>query len=162
MNDSASPLRLHQMLSSASMDLNLREPQREGVLRALISKLKEIGSNPQAQETLLKALLEREALHSTGIGDGVALPHARNALVGLVETPAIVFGRHVKGIPYGAVDGKDAHLFFLLVAPNVTSHLQMLAKLSRVLRHVRVRESLLAAESAEKVIAILRDAESTT
>lgn len=141
------------------MTLNLRGGQREEVLRQLVETLPEISDNAGAQQSLLKALLERETLHSTGIGDGVALPHARNALVGLVERPSLVFGRHAHGIPFGSIDGRDAKLFFLLVAPNVTTHLQMLAKLSRVLRHSRVRDALLVAEGGEQVIQIIRDAE---
>ena len=106
------------------------------------------------------ALREREELHSTGIGDGVALPHARNALVGLVDHPIIVFGRHPQGIPYGAIDGMPARLFFLLVAPTVTQHLAVLARVSRLLRDPKIRQGLLAASSAENVLAIIRDAES--
>lgn len=151
---------LHELLSPLAMDLRLKDTRREEVLRALVVKLPETAANPAAQEVLLKALLDREALHSTGIGDGVALPHARHALVGIVERPVIVFGRHEKGIPFGAVDRRDAKLFFLLVAPNVTSHLQMLSKLSRVLRHSRVREALLVAESPDRIIQIIREAES--
>jgi mannitol/fructose-specific phosphotransferase system IIA component (Ntr-type) len=105
-------------------------------------------------------LHEREELHSTGIGDGVALPHARNALIGLVDHPIIVFGRHPQGIPYGAIDGMPARLFFLLVAPTVTQHLAVLARISRLLRDPRVRQELLTADSAKKVLALIREAES--
>jgi mannitol/fructose-specific phosphotransferase system IIA component (Ntr-type) len=108
----------------------------------------------------LRALHEREQLHSTGIGDGIALPHARNALVGLVDHPIIVFGRHPDGIPYGAIDAMPARLFFLLIAPTVTQHLAILARLSRVLRDPKLRRNLLAADKSEKIIALVRDAES--
>ena len=117
-------------------------------------------SQPAARQTLLNALREREELYSTGIGDGVALPHARNALVGLVDHPIMVFGRHDAGIPYGAIDNVPARLFFLLIAPTVTQHLAMLARLSRILRNPKLRKSLLAAENPAKVIALLREAES--
>jgi mannitol/fructose-specific phosphotransferase system IIA component (Ntr-type) len=108
---------------------------------------------------LLRALHEREQLHSTGIGDGVALPHARNALVGLVDKPVIVFGRHAKGIPYGAIDGKPAQLFFLLIAPTVTEHLGVLARVSRVLRDAKLRQVLLTVDKPEKALALIREAE---
>ena len=108
---------------------------------------------------MLRALHEREQLHSTGIGDGIALPHSRNALVGLVDQPIMVFGRHKQGIPYDAIDGVPARLFFLLVAPTVTQHLAILARLSRLLRDPKLRQSLLTADKPEKVIALIREAE---
>ena len=112
-----------------------------------------------ADGQLLRALREREQLHSTGIGDGIALPHARNALVGLVDHPILVFGRHAQGIPYGAIDAIPARLFFLLVAPTVTQHLSILARLSRVLRDPKLRQGLQTAERPEKVLQLLRGAE---
>jgi mannitol/fructose-specific phosphotransferase system IIA component (Ntr-type) len=104
-------------------------------------------------------LHEREQLHSTAIGDGIAVPHSRNALVGLVDRPIMVFGRHATGIPYDAIDNAPARLFFLLVAPTVTQHLAILARLSRLLRDRKLRQSLLTADKPERVIALLRDAE---
>jgi mannitol/fructose-specific phosphotransferase system IIA component (Ntr-type) len=108
---------------------------------------------------LLRALHEREQLHSTGIGDGIALPHSRNALVGLVDQPVMVFGRHKKGIPYDAIDGIPARLFFLLIAPTVTQHLAILARLGRLFRDGKLRKNLLSADSAEKVTAQIREGE---
>jgi nitrogen PTS system EIIA component len=151
---------LGEMLSPQTINLNLAGKRREEVLAELVGRIKQIASQPQACETLLRALEDREQLHSTGIGDGVALPHARNALVGLVDHPVLVFGRHPAGIPYGAIDGAPAKLFFLLIAPTVTQHLSMLARISRMLRDPKVRKSLLAADASEKVIQIISDAES--
>jgi mannitol/fructose-specific phosphotransferase system IIA component (Ntr-type) len=104
-------------------------------------------------------LHEREQLHSTGIGDGVALPHARNALVGLVDHPVIIFGRNAQGVQFGAIDGAPSKLFFLLVAPTVTEHLAMLARISRLLRDPRVRQELLVADSPKKALAVIKEAE---
>src|SRR4051812_37392027 len=104
---------LSEMLSPDTINLRLTGKQRDEVLSELVAQIREIATQPQARMTLLNALQEREQLHSTGIGDGVALPHARNALVGLVDHPIMVFGRHESGIPYGAIDGAPAKLFFL-------------------------------------------------
>lgn len=150
---------LSELITPANIQLNLISHQRNDLLRELVSYIPEISKVPDLQETLLRALQDREQLHSTGIGDGIALPHARNALVGLVEKPVIVFGRHPQGIPFGAIDGKPARIFFLLVAPNVTQHLAMLARISRLLRDPKVREDLLAVGTAEKAISIVRDGE---
>jgi len=125
----------------------------------IVAQIPEIADQPEARATLLRALQEREQLHSTGVGDGIALPHARNALVGLVDRPVIVFGRHPQGVPYGAIDGVPARLFFLLIAPTVTQHLAMLARISRLLRDPKLRQNLLAADRPEKVIALIREAE---
>jgi nitrogen PTS system EIIA component len=148
-------------MTVASIELNLRGAQRDEVLRELVDKIPAIVQRPESRQTLLRALQEREQLCSTGIGDGIALPHARNALVGLVDQTVIVFGRHPAGIPFGAIDDVPARLFFLLVAPTVNQHLQVLARLSRLLRDPKLRQNLLRAERPDKVIALIREAEAT-
>jgi mannitol/fructose-specific phosphotransferase system IIA component (Ntr-type) len=150
---------ISELLSPASINLDLKSADRESVLSELVNQIPQLDGQPESRQTLLRALQEREQLHSTGIGDGVALPHSRNALVGLVNQPIMVFGRHKKGIPYDAIDGVPARLFFLLVAPTVTQHLAILARVGRVLRDPRVRQSLLAADKPEKVIALIQEAE---
>jgi PTS system nitrogen regulatory IIA component len=150
---------LSELLQVPAIKLALDARDREGVLAELVGLIPKIEENPEMRATLLRALHEREQLHSTGIGDGVALPHARNALIGLVDRPIIIFGRHGRGIAYGAIDGKPAHLFFLLIAPTVTQHLAILARISRVLRDVKLRQGLLAAEKPEKALALIREAE---
>ena len=152
---------LSKLMSSASVNLNLKSADRDGVLEELVNQVTEIAKQPDARQTLLKALREREQLHSTGIGDGVALPHARNALVGLVDHPVIIFGRSAQGVSFAAIDGAPSKLFFLLVAPTVTEHLAMLARLSRLLREPRLRQELLVVDSPKKALALIRDAEAS-
>src|SRR5579863_10329362 len=123
---------LNQLLTPESINLNLNSADRDGVLGELVDQVPQLADQPEGRETLLRALHEREQLHSTGIGDGVALHHARNALVGLVHDPLLVFGRHDKGIPFDAIDKVPARLFFLLLAPTVTQHLAILARLTRL------------------------------
>src|SRR5204862_4113349 len=132
-NSETKRLLITDLISAATIELHLRGRQRDDVLGELVALIPEIADRSEARQTLLRALQEREHLHSTGIGDGVALPHARNALVGLVDRAIIVFGRHAQGIPYGSIDGIPARLFFLLIAPTVTQHLGVLARLSRLL-----------------------------
>ncbi len=160
MNPSPSaPPALSELLSPAVIQLHLKGAGRDEVLEELVDQIRELAGQPAARQALLHALREREQLHSTGIGDGVALPHARNALVGLVDHPIVVFGRHDKGVPYGAIDDVPAQLFFLLVAPTVTQHLAILARISRLLRDSKLRKALLAAENAQKVRSLISDAE---
>ena len=158
MNNSGTMV-LSQLMSPTSVNLDLKGTDRDTVLEELVNQIAAIAKQPEARQTLLRALNEREQLHSTGIGDGVALPHARNALVGLVERPVIVFGRSVQGVPFGAIDGAPSKLFFLLVAPTVTEHLSMLARISRLLREPKLRRDLLAADSAKKALLLIREAE---
>ena len=150
---------LSELLSPATINLNLRSLDRDTVLDELVNQIPELKDQPAARQTLLRALHEREQLHSTGIGDGIALPHARNALVGLVDHAIIVFGRHPKGIPYGAIDKIPTQLFFLLIAPTVTMHLAILARISRALRDPKLRQALLTVDRPDKVINLIKAAE---
>lgn len=150
---------LGELLSPATIKLQLAGQNRDAVLTELVNQIPEIADRPEDRQKLLRALQEREQLHSTGIGDGVALPHARNALVGLVNQPIVVFGRHDTGIPYSSIDGAPARLFFLLIAPTVTQHLAILARLGRILRDPKLRKALLTAESPAKVVSLIKDAE---
>lgn len=79
------------------ISLHLQARNAEEVLKELVGLIEEIKDIPGASAKLLEALKEREKLCSTGVGDGVAFPHCRNALVGLVKTPVVVFGRHKGG-----------------------------------------------------------------
>jgi mannitol/fructose-specific phosphotransferase system IIA component (Ntr-type) len=150
---------LSELLSPATIALDLKSADRDAVLSELVNQIPQLAARPDARQTLLRALREREQLHSTGIGDGIALPHARNALVGLVDEAIVVFGRHNGGIPYDAIDSVPARLFFLLVAPTVTQHLAILARLSRLLRDPKLRQNLLTADRVESVLALVREAE---
>jgi PTS system nitrogen regulatory IIA component len=100
--------------------------------------------------TLVQVLLDREKLGSTGVGDGVAIPHGK--LAGL---PALVatFGRSPQGVEYRAADGKPARLFFVLFAPenSAGAHLKALSRVSRIFRMPAFREAILAAPSAQEI-----------
>jgi len=157
----SSSIVISDLLSPARINLNLQSADRESVLAELVDQLPELSDQPEARTTLLRALHEREQLHSTGIGDGIALPHSRNALVGLVEKPLLVFGRRAQGIPYDAIDAIPARLFFLLIAPTVTQHLGILARLGRLLRDPKLRKDLLAVDEPEKVIDLFKAEEAT-
>jgi mannitol/fructose-specific phosphotransferase system IIA component (Ntr-type) len=148
-----------ELTSPGAIQLHLKGQHRDEVLRQLVDLLPELTGRPEARQALLQALQEREDLHSTGIGDGIALPHARTALTGLVERPAIVIGRHPAGIAYGALDDRPVRLFLLLVTTSVTQHLQVLARVGRLLRDAALRQRLLSADRPERIISLIRQAE---
>ena len=105
---------------------------------------------------LLNALLEREKLGSTGIGDGVAIPHGK--LNGL-DNIMLLFGKSGQGVDFDAIDRKPVCLVFLLVAPADSAglHLKALARLSRMLREKDFKNSLLMASDAETLLKIIID-----
>lgn len=112
-------------------------------------------------EAMLHVLLERERLGSTGIGDGIAIPHGK--LHGLEEM-VVSFGRSREGIAFEAMDGKPVHLFFLLMAPENSAgqHLKALAKISRMLKDANFRKSLLEAKMHEDLFRIIAEKDDET
>lgn len=99
-------------------------------------------------------LLDREKLGSTGIQDGVAIPHGK--FKGLSQM-IVLFGRSLKGLDFQSFDNKPTHLFFVLLAPEeaTSEHLKLLARLSRLLKRNELRENLLQARNAEEIYHIL-------
>lgn len=152
------PMNVADAINTDRIKLNLCAAGREGILRELVGLVVPPHDTARS-ETLLKALKAREDLCSTCVDDGVAIPHSRNALVGLVDTAVLAYGRHRTGIEFGAIDGKPVHHFFLLCAPNVREHLRLLARLARLVRQPRLRAALMAAEKSEDIMALIRDAE---
>lgn len=150
---------LSGMLTVGQVTLEMQSREKAGALRELAALVPEIRREPAQLDPFVEALLERERLHTTGIGDGIALPHTRNPLGGILKKPLLVFGRHPKGIPFASVDNKPVQLFFLLAAPSLTEHLKMLATLSRVLRDVNLRASLSSVKKAPEVLQALAEAE---
>ena len=134
---------------------------RDGVVLDLTSRTKdealgEMSGALAGAETeldskrLLDVLLEREKLQSTGIGEGVAIPHGR--MPGLDRLVA-TFARSREGVDFDSIDGQSTHLFFLLVVPEHSGgqHLKALARISRFFRDAAFRERLMAAEQLEDV-----------
>ncbi len=150
---------ISNLMGRSLMAMRLAGASRDAVLDELIACIPEIAGRAEDRARLLRALQEREELHSTGIGDGVALPHTRNALSGLVAQPVIVFGRHPQGVGYGAIDNKPVRLFFLIVTTSVTQHLQVLARISRLLRDARLRQQLMVSATPDEILAAIRQVE---
>jgi PTS system nitrogen regulatory IIA component len=105
---------------------------------------------------LVEVLLERERLGSTGIGDGIAIPHGK---IKDLDQLALSFGRSTVGVDFESMDGKPAHLFFLLVAPESCAgiHLRALAKIARLLKNSTVRKRLGNVMNQDEIYAILQE-----
>jgi PTS system fructose-specific IIC component len=103
----------------------------------------------------IKALAKRENLESTGIGDGIAIPHART---NAVEDLVLAFARSPKGIDFSSIDGKPSHIIFLIASPEgkKSEYILALAKLSRLLRKHAVRDLLRQAKDPEEIMDIVK------
>jgi len=134
---------------------DLRSDTKEGVLRELSEVLSGMVPSIPA-DAIASILLERENLGSTGIGDGVAIPHGKAAGI---ERLVAAFGRSRKGVQFQSLDGQPAHLFFAIMAPETSAgmHLKALARISRLMKDERFRRSLLEAEDAGDLCRILRE-----
>jgi len=112
------------------------------------------------RSAVIEVLLEREKLGSTGIGDGIAIPHGK--LAGL-ENLVVSFGRSVSGVDFDSMDGRPVHIFFLLLAPEDSAglHLKALARISRMLKDVSLRESLIKAETSEDIYNLIVEKDGT-
>jgi PTS system nitrogen regulatory IIA component len=126
--------------------------------REVLGELADMVAKKEGLEirTLVPVLEEREKLGSTGIGDGIAIPHGK--LRGLKKLVAS-FGRSSKGVDFESIDGKPAHLFFLLMAPENTAgmHLKALARISRLLKDTKFRERLLESKTTQEVYKVLQE-----
>jgi PTS system nitrogen regulatory IIA component len=107
-------------------------------------------------DAIIHVLLERERLGSTGIGDGIAIPHGK---IPGIDEMVVSFGRSREGIAFEAMDGKPVHLFFLLMAPENSAgqHLKVLAKISRMMKDSTFRKNLLDAKTHEDLFRIIAE-----
>jgi PTS system nitrogen regulatory IIA component len=118
----------------------LKATDKIGVLREFAAHLKHVGKVADTEE-LVRVLVERESLGSTGIGDGIAIPHGK---LGVLRDMIVAFGRSSHGVDFQSMDCKPAYLFFLLVTPadRPGDHLKTLARISRILKNPVLRDNL--------------------
>lgn len=133
-------MRIAEALQESCVLTDIQGKTKREVITELVDALKKAGLVDDAQKAG-KVIEEREKLGSTGIGDGVAIPHGK--IKGL-KNILCVFGRSQKGVDFDSVDGKPVHLFFLLLAPEESAslHLKMLSRISKILREPAFRRKL--------------------
>lgn len=148
-------MKIMDILVRDSVVVELESTTKDGVLTELTGALSK--ARPDLDhDTLLGVLREREALQSTGIGEGVAIPHGKLPnLGGLVAS----FGRSAAGVDFDSIDGEPTQLFFLLVVPEHSGgqHLKTLARISRFCRDASFREKLMRAEVSEDIFRALEE-----
>jgi PTS system nitrogen regulatory IIA component len=148
-------MKLTDILDESSIVADLQASTKTEALEALVEAMTRSHKILNKQE-ILSILLEREKLGSTGIGDGIAIPHGKSTELSQIISG---FGLSKRGINFDSLDGKPAHLFFLLVAPenSVGTHLKMLARISRMLKNVEFRKKLLGANSQQEIYQIISE-----
>ncbi|HEY7683933.1 MAG TPA: PTS sugar transporter subunit IIA [Gemmatimonadales bacterium] len=147
---------LTELLTPDRIRVPIAAVDKPGVLRELTQLLAERAGT--AVEPLLTAVTERERVLSTGIGHGIAIPHAKSPLVADL---ALVGGSAPAGIPFEALDGEPVRLFFLLIGPDSAAglHVKALSRIARLVRRESVRDALLAAKTPEAFHQVLVEAE---
>ena len=147
-------------LDEHCISMNLSSKRKHEVITELVQLLEAAGKI-NSTKTYVDKLLEREKLSSTGIGQGIAIPHK---LTGDISETMIAFGRkETKGINFEAIDKKPVNIFFLILGPEGkhTEHLKLLSKLSRLLHDRNFYDNLMNAQSPSDVLNIIREMEST-
>lgn len=148
---------LWQMLDPRCVAMELKARRKEEALAEMVGLLVKSG-RLREPETLLKAMKAREKQASTGIGEGIAIPHCVSPQL---ASTVLALGLKPKGLPFNAIDGQPVRLVFLLVGPEgqQTSHLRLLSRLARLLRDRALVEDLLAAKSPRQAVEVLRRSE---
>lgn len=151
-------MKITDLLTKETMILALQAKTKGEVIDELAEKLAEAGAVSDV-EVFKQAIWAREKQSTTGVGDGIAIPHAKTAAV---KRPAVAFGRSVEGIDYESLDGKPSHLFFMIAAPEggEQMHLEALARLSSMLMDASFRAQLETASSEEEIIRLVAAKES--
>jgi PTS system nitrogen regulatory IIA component len=146
-------MKILDLLKKEAIIVDLKATDKMGVIEELISPISQITQTDQ--NDLVRVILNRERLGSTGIGGGVGIPHGK-----LKELSALVlgFGLSRKGVDFESIDGKRTYLFFLLIAPEDEAglHLKLLARISRLLKNDLFRQQLKNAQTVDEIYAIIQ------
>ena len=133
---------------------DLKSKDKKGILEELVIPLASKANT--STEHLVKILLERERLGSTGIGGGIGIPHGK-----LKDLDSLVlgFGLSKKGVDFESMDGRPTHIFFLLITPENSTglHLKLLARISRILKNDIFKEKLMGAKNQNEIYDIIKE-----
>src|SRR5882724_2682485 len=148
-------LKILDFLSAEAITAELAATSKKEVLEELVGLLAKDGKVKDAKSTV-DVLIEREKLGSTGIGQGIAIPHAKTDQA---KEVIAAFGLSRRGVQFDSLDGEPVYIFFLLVAPPDAAglHLKALARISRLLKDKFFRQSLRDVKDASEVLKIIRD-----
>ncbi len=151
---------LSQLIETGGIHRDVEGGDKSAVLAAIVNRLPV--SPGLDREFLLSVLDAREAMGSTGIGDGIAIPHVRNPILLHVDQPYVTLCLLRRPVEFEAIDGQPVHALFLVVSPSVPSHLRILGQLAFVLRDPELRQLLRQRDSADRILARIREVELLT
>jgi PTS system nitrogen regulatory IIA component len=145
-------MKVTDFLSKKAIVSDIKASKKEEVIKELVDALLAAGEfEKRHRNKIIDALMSRESLGSTAIGQGVAIPHAKSDSI---EKLVAAFGLSKKGVDFDSLDGEPAHIFFLLLAPQDSAgpHLKALARISRLLKDKYFRDSLRACEDDKAIL----------
>ena len=150
-------MKIHEILDRNAIKIGLESIGKEETLKELVGVLAKV-RNIGDQKATVKALIERESLGSTGIGQGIAIPHGKTDKV---DELVAVMGISKKGVNFDALDGEPVYIFFLLIAPKDTAgpHLKALAQISRLLRDTYFCELIRRCKAPQEVYDLIKNEE---
>ncbi|HUI08068.1 MAG TPA: PTS sugar transporter subunit IIA [Verrucomicrobiae bacterium] len=148
---------LGDALQAGGIFYRLAGADKESVLRSVAENMR----LPEEvdREFLLRVLLAREALASTGVGDGIAIPHVRNPIVLHVNRPMISLGFLEKPVEFGALDGKPVHALFSVISPTVRAHLHLLSRLAFAIHDAGFKAAVVRQASRDEILGEARRVE---
>jgi len=148
-------MKIMEFLSKKAIVTDIKSTKKEEVIKELVDALVNAGDiEKRHRNKLIEALMARESLGSTAIGQGIAIPHAKSDCV---DKLVAAFGLSKKGVDFDSLDGESAHIFFLLVAPQDSAgpHLKALARISRLLKDKYFRDNLRISADDKAVVKII-------
>ncbi len=148
-------MKIIDFLSKKAILTDIKSAKKEEVIKELVDALISAGEiEKRYRNKLIEALMTRESLGSTAIGQGIAIPHAKSDCV---DKLIAAFGLSRKGVDFDSLDGELAYIFFLLVAPQDSAgpHLKALARISRLLKDKYFRDSLRACTDDKSIVKII-------
>jgi len=145
-------MKLMDFLISDAIEPEMKSTTKPEAIEELVALLKRSGAIADAGP-VAEAILKREELGTTGIGEGIAVPHGKSDAVNKLVA---AFGRSGKGVDFNSIDGQPVQLFFLLIAPKDSAgpHLMALARISRLLKNRDFRKGLINAKNKAEILKI--------
>ena len=147
-------MKICDVLQKETILADLKAQNKKGILEELVAPVSEIAN--VNQEELVKVLLERERLGSTGIGGGIGIPHGK---MNEIDSLVLGFGLSRKGVDFESIDGQPTHIFFLLITPDNSTglHLKLLSRISRILKDDPFKARLLNATNSDEIFDIIKE-----
>jgi nitrogen PTS system EIIA component len=154
LKNNGQPMKILDVLSKETINVDMQARDKKGILDELVAPV--AAAAGENHEKLVKVLLERERLGSTGIGGGIGIPHGK---LKNLQSLILGFGLSRQGVDFESMDGRPTHIFFLLLTPENSAgmHLKLLARISRMLKNTDFKERLMQSQTAEEILAAVAE-----